>query len=368
MNSKEPKVISVNISTATFIKIVVLVLLLLFLFLIKEVLVILFAAIIFAAALEPSVSWLHKRKIPRTISILLIYLVVIALLVLTVRLLIPPVVEQVQGLYTDFPVYSEKIATWFSEFRDYSAESGFLDNVGESLQGVENVLVQTASNLFSGIMNFFGGVISVLLVAVITFYILVKENAMKRLVWSIAPSQYQPYILQLLSRMQKKIGAWLRGQLILCLIIGLMAFVGLWIAGVPYALILALIAGLGEFVPFIGTIVTSVPAILIAFTQSPYLALFVVVWYVIIQQVEGSVIVPKLMQKAVGLHPIVSITVLLIGFKLGGVVGALLAIPVATAVGVFLGDIFGERKAAMKEVAEEKEAVVKEEGRGKREE
>lgn len=344
MNSKEPKVISVNISTATFIKIVVLLLLLLFLFLIKEVLAILFAAIIFASALEPSVSWLRKRKIPRTLSILLIYLLVIIALVLVVRLLIPPIAGEMQGLYTDFPVYFEKIMNWFGEFSPYSAERGLWAGASESLRGLEAVLLQTAGNVFSGLVNFFGGVLSVLLVGVIAFYILAQDNAIKKLIWSAAPSQYQPYLLQLIDRVQKKIGRWLSGQILLCLIIGLMVYLCLILIGVKYALVLAVIAGIGEFIPFIGPILTALPAILIAWNHSAYQAFLVIGAYLLIQQIENHLIVPKVHQRTVGLHPLVTILVLLIGAKLAGVAGALLAIPVATAVGVFLGDMLGGRE------------------------
>jgi predicted PurR-regulated permease PerM len=162
---------------------------------------------------------------------------------------------------------------------------------------------------------------------------------MKKLVWSVVPIRHQPYIMQLINRMQKKIGMWLRGQLILSLIIFALTYIGLLILGVKYALVLALIAGLTEFIPYLGPLLAAIPAVFLAFTQSPMLAVFVAVLYYVIQLTENNILVPKIMQKAVGLNPIVSIAVLLIGFQLAGVVGAILSIPVATAASVFFKDV-----------------------------
>jgi predicted PurR-regulated permease PerM len=154
--------------------------------------------------------------------------------------------------------------------------------------------------------------------------------------------------MQLVNRMQDKIGLWLRGQIILSVIIFLLTYLGLSILGVKYALVLALVAGLTEFVPYLGPILAAIPAVFFAFTQDPMLAVFVIVLYYIIQLFENNFIVPQLMQKVVGLNPVVSIVVLLIGFKVGGIIGVILAIPVATAIGVFAKDIFQKRMSLKK--------------------
>lgn len=152
--------------------------------------------------------------------------------------------------------------------------------------------------------------------------------------------------MNLANRMQSKIGLWLRGQLILSFIIFLLIYVALSILGVKYALILALVAGMTEFVPYLGPILAAVPAIILVFAQSGFvMALFVAIIYYLVQLIENNIIVPKVMQKVVGLNPIVSIAVLMIGFNLGGVVGAILSIPVATAVSVFVKDVFDNKMA-----------------------
>jgi len=192
------------------------------------------------------------------------------------------------------------------------------------------------------VAGFFGGVITLLIIAVLSFYMVVEDDAAKRLFRHLAPADKQEHISGLIQKMQEKIGAWLRGELVLMFIIGLVTYIGLVVLGVEYALVLAIIAGVSEIVPYAGPIIATVPAVAIAFTQSPILGLMVLVLYFLIQQLENNFLVPKVMQKATGLNPVISLVVLLIGFKVGGVMGAVLAIPVTTMIAVFLSDYFNE--------------------------
>jgi len=339
------KPLNINISTVTILKVIFILLLLYFLYLIKSVIIILFVALILASALGPWVDWMQKKKIPRVIGIILIYLVLFAIISSVIYLIIPPIIEQVRELSTSFPAILEKMTSSFSAFRNYTSQHGIFDNVKNTLGGISSNLEQAAGGVFSTLAGVFGSIFSFFLVLVITFYMVVEENATRKIVWSVVPARHQPYVMQLMTRMQRKIGLWLRGQLILSLIIFSLTFLGLKILGVKYALVLALIAGLTEFVPYLGPILAAIPAIFLAFIQAPMLALFVAVLYYIIQLVENNIIVPKLMQKVVGLNPVVSIAVLLIGFKIAGIMGAVLSIPVATAVSVFIRDIFEKRVA-----------------------
>ncbi|HPW44524.1 MAG TPA: AI-2E family transporter, partial [bacterium] len=190
----------------------------------------------------------------------------------------------------------------------------------------------------------FNGLFSVFLIMVLTFYMVVEENAIKKIVWSLTPARHQAYAIDLVGRMQLQIGYWLRGQLILCLAIFLLTYLGLSILGVKYALLLALVAGLTEAIPYLGPILGGVPAVLLAMTQSPRLALVVIVMYLIIQQLENNILVPQIMKRAANVNPITSIIVLLVGYKIGGVAGAVIAIPVATAVSVGLKDLFNYKE------------------------
>jgi len=341
------KPININITTFTIFKVIMVFLLLYFLFLIKDILIILFISLIFSSAVDPWVDWMQKRKIPRVIGVLLIYFVLFAVLASALVLIIPPIVEQIGDLSANFPNYFNKVISGITAFKEFSAQYGILDSIKENLGTLSSNLQSAAGSIFSTVTNIFGGILSFFLVLVLTFYMVVEENAIKKLVWSIAPEQHQPYIMQLINRMQKKIGLWLRGQLILSLVIFLLTYLALTIFKVKYALVLALIAGITEFVPYLGPTLGAIPAIFLAFTQSPLLAAFVAIIYYIIQLVENNILVPKIMQKAVGLNPIISISVLMIGFKVAGVVGAIMSIPVATAMSVFIKDIFASRAAVV---------------------
>ncbi len=339
------KTLNISVTTFTIIKVILIFLILYFLFLVKDILAILFVSLILASAVDPWVDWMQKRKIPRGIGVVVIYSVMFMVVSLVIYSIIPPIAKEVGELASNFPKILDKIMAGFSAFKAYSLEHGFLDNVKDSLGTISTTLQTAAAGVFSTVTGIFGGIFSFFLVLVITFYMIVEENAIKKLIFSIALTQHQPYIMQLINRMQRKIGMWLRGQLILSLIIFVFTYIGLLILGVEYALVLALIAGLTEFIPYLGPMLAAIPAIFLAFTQSPILALFVAGLYYVIQLVENNILVPKVMQKAVGLNPIVSITVLLIGFKIAGVVGAILSIPVATAISVFVKDLF-EHKVA----------------------
>lgn len=346
----DKKPININITMTTVIKIILILVLLYFLILIQDVLAVLFVSLIFSSAVDPWVDWMQKRKIPRAFGVLLIYLTAFTIIGTTIYLIIPPIANEVGELSNNFPKYVEKISSGITVLKNYSIQHGILDNVKNNLGSLSANLQRAASSIFSTVTGIFGGIFSFFLVLVMTFYMVVEENAIKKLVWSLAPAQHQPYVMQLVNRMQKKMGLWLRGQLILSFVIFILTYIGLSLLGVRYALVLALIAGITEFIPYLGPMIGAIPAVLLAFLQEPIMALFVIILYMIIQWTENNILVPKIMQKAVGLNPIISIAVLLMGFKVAGVVGAILAIPVATAISVFVQDMFESKEAAHKEI------------------
>lgn len=336
--------ININITTGAIIKIILIFLIVYFLYLVRDILAILFVALILASAIDPWVDWMQNKKIPRGIGVLLIYFILFSFVSLVIYLIVPPIAKEIGELASSFPKILDKIIAGFSALKEYTDQRGILGNVKDSFGTISSGLQNAAGGVFSTVTGIFGGIFSFFLVLVLTFYMVVEENAIKKLIFSIAPSEHQPYIMQLINRMQEKIGMWLRGQLILSLIIFIFTYVGLSILGVKYALVLALIAGLTESIPYLGPMLAAIPAVFLAFTQAPILALFVAILYYVIQLTENNILVPKIMQKAVGLNPIVSIAVLLIGFQIAGIVGAILSIPVATAVSVFIKDVFDRQK------------------------
>ena len=338
--SDKDKKISIDISSSTIIKIIVILALLGFLYLIKEVLAIIFVAIILTSSFAPWINWLKRKKIPRAVSILIIYIIILSILGLIVSLLVDPLTEQIAQLNENLPQYFEGVSGKFVDLQNFLREKGYVENVNQFLTTIQGSLAETTGGIWGAISGIFGGLVSVVVVLVITFYMTVEEDALKRLVWSITPSKYQPFFLQKISEAQRKLGLWFKGQMILGLIIALMSFIALKIIGIKYALVLALIAGLFEIVPILGPILAGIVAVLLTLASVGWTkAVFVVIIYIFIQQIENNFLVPKIMQKAVGLNPIISIIVLLIGAKLAGIIGALLAIPLAVVVSVFARDL-----------------------------
>ncbi|NCN07067.1 AI-2E family transporter [Candidatus Falkowbacteria bacterium] len=341
-NPELSKKVTFDVSIMALFKLSVLFLIIFFLFFVRDVILIVFVSLILASALDPWVDYMQKHKIPRGFGILIIYLVAVLVLAGTVYLIIPPITIEVKNLSKDFPMYWEKINSSVDSFRTYSDSHGWTENIQQSLDELQSnvgALAGAAGGIFNTAFAFLGGIVSIFIVAVLTFYLTVEEHAMKRVLRSLVPVKYQPYVTHLVNRIQEKIGMWLRGQLILSLIIFLLSWFGLTILGVKYALVLALFAGVTELIPYLGPFIGAIPAIFIALTQAPILALFVLIVYVIIQQLENHVIVPKVMQKAVGLNPIITIISMMIGFKLAGVLGIVIAIPVATAISIALSDV-----------------------------
>jgi len=344
--------ININVTSGTIIKTIAIFVLFYFLYLVSDILILFFVSLVFSSALDPWVDKLKKKKIPRSASVLMLYFVVFSVLGATLYLIVPPIINEINSISNNFPSYFESISSKFSILKDYSLKYGLLDNTKSSFDVVTGYLQNTASGVFFTLFNIFGGIFSFVLILVLTFYMVVEESAIKKLVWSIAPEKNQSYIMHLINRIQLKLGHWLRGQLIVSLSLAVMSYVGLEILGVNYALVLALLVGFFSFIPYMGAILGAMPAVFIAFTQSPLLAILAIVLFYIVHFIEGNFLQPKIMQKAVGLNPIVSILAILAGFKLAGFIGAILSIPVTTALSVFIKDIFNS-KEERRETAEE---------------
>src|SRR3990167_2963649 len=344
MEIKKQTAQSIDISTKTLIKIVIILISLIFLYSIRQVLGILFVSFVIAAALDPWVDKMQRRKIPRGIGILLLYLAAFGIVSFVVFLLIPPISEEVRALAQDFPRYYDEIVKNFLSAREATEKFGLSDEAEKSIRSLSQSLDRLTSGIFSTIASIFGGFISLLGVLVIIFYMTIEEDGLKKFFQAIAPVKYQPYFSQKINTVQRKLGDWLKGQLLLSVIIGAISYLGLLILGVKYAIVLALVAGVTEFIPYVGPLLGAIPAVFLAFTQSPFKAILVVILYIVIQQLENQFIAPKVVQKSVGLNPIVTIVAMLIGAQIAGLVGVILAVPAATIVWVFASDIMKEKR------------------------
>ena len=329
----------VTVSTLTLIKVALILLLLWALYLIYDVLILLVASLLFASALDPWVDTMQKKhRIPRTISILTIYAVFVSIIVSAIVLIAPPLIEEISQIAREFPHYYSSVNEWLINF---GRQTG---GTAAPSQGLSDALTSATAGAFSVVTGIFGGIASFILVLFITYYLVADEGAIKRMAM-IAPKDKQAYITNLIIRLQKQMGIWLRAQLTLMGIIGVLTYVILLLIGMPYALLLAVIAGLTEFIPYLGPLLGAVPAVVLASSVSPTMIIIVIGAYYLIQLFENNIIVPKIMEKALGLSPVVSILVFLIGARLAGIAGALLAIPLATAAMVIVNDLLSPKTA-----------------------
>jgi predicted PurR-regulated permease PerM len=338
------KKITIEVSSLTIFKIVIVGLLLAVAYYLRDILMLVFISLILASAIDPWVDFMQKKRIPRILGITFIYIIALAALFSSSYLLIGPISNEIKSLSADFPGYWEKASAGWQQLELFSKNHGLDTNIQNVLTTAQEALTLMATNFFGGIFSFFGDIFSILVVLVMTFYLALYDTSMKKSLRLVLPAKYQPYFMHLINRMQEKIGLWLRGQLLLSLIIFILSLIGLLLLGVKYAWVLALFAGITEIIPYLGPFIGAIPAVFIAFTFSPALGLAVLVLYFIIQESENYIIVPQVMKRAVGLNPVIVITAMMIGMQIAGLIGIIIAIPVTTALGVLIDDLLSHKK------------------------
>ncbi|EKD58330.1 MAG: protein of unknown function UPF0118 [uncultured bacterium] len=329
----------IDISTGAIIRTIAIVLGLWFLYLVRDVVALFFLSVILTATLDPAIDWLSRRKISRSFGVIIIYIALFLIVGMFVSLAAPPLVSQFKSFAQNIPAYSSSLANTFAGVEKYAFSYGISFDSHDFLQNLAGNFFQSSSQFFGATVGVFTFFISLLVILALTFYMSVKEDGMNKFLVSITPQDHQEYVISVADRIKVKIGKWLGGQILLMLIIFLLDFIALSIFNIPYALALALLAGLLEIVPYLGPIISASLASLVGFFISPVTGLIVLGILTVIQQIESHIIVPQIMKKAVGLNPVVVILSLLIGAKLGGTLGAILAVPIATSIGVIIGDI-----------------------------
>jgi len=271
-----------------------------------------FLCFLFMEGLHPAVSWLEKIKIPRVLAILLVYIFIIAALSISVVGVIPDLVEQSTILIRNLPNALKNIDFLGLNFVDFSSQLRILENL--------------PGNIASLVMSLFSNILSIFVFFVITFYLLLERKNFDHYLKNIFGQNSQKAIA-VVNQLEKRLGIWVSAQLMLMLIIGILSYLGYLIIGVNFALPLAIIAGILEMVPNIGPTIASILAGIFGLTISPITGILAVIWGIIVQQLENNFIVPKIMKEAIGINPLITILLIASGAKLGGVVGAIIALP-----------------------------------------
>jgi predicted PurR-regulated permease PerM len=329
----------IDISSRTILRVVIILAAAWFIYVIRDVLMMLFAAIIIAAAIEPVADRLQRRRIPRAVTVLGVYVVFLLIFSAVVTLLIPPLTAQVRQLAESLPHLVQLLKDWrllSPAIGDAVAVQSIQDlllRFGENLTNVGVSVVEQTRNIFSGVF-------STLFVFILAFYLVIENDALLKILRLIIPREHFPYVERTVNRIQRGLGRWLLAQLALAVVVGVVVGLGLWLIGVKYALLLGLLAGLFEIIPVIGPIMAAIPGVVVALSQSVVIGVIAIAFYVLVQQLENHLLVPNIMRRAAGLNPLVTLVAILLGARLAGVVGIMLAVPVAIIITIFWSDLF----------------------------
>ena len=300
------------------------------LFQIMQIILALFVAVVLMSALNPIVDKIQRKYFPRILAIVLVYAMILSGFVLIIASVIPPLIEQTSILINQAPLQIQQL--------------GVLGIDPNLLFSQMPNLAEIPANILKFSLGLFSNIVALLAIFLITFYLLLERKDLQHHLIVLFGEGQEKRAADFIDKAEKRLGGWVRGEIILMTIIAVMTYLGLRILGIEFALPLALLAGVLEIVPNIGPIISSVPAIIAGLAISPLMGLAVAALYFLIQQLENTLIVPKVMEKTAGVNPLVTILSLAIGFKLGGIIGAILAVPVVLLLQVVASEVFTSKR------------------------
>lgn len=313
---------------------------------IVDVLLAVLVAAILATGIAPIVADLERvhwgrrrRHLSRNWAIGIVFLILLLALLLLTGLLVTPVVLEAQQFIANLPQKLQElkglVQGWQDRYTWLPDLAGLVERLPQEISRLSRFFAPAAGVA----VRFVGGIVTVITVLVLAFYMLVEGPVVKAGFLALFPRTNRGQIADVVERIGAKFGGWIRGQLLLGLIIGTAAGAGMAVISMPFAILLGIVAGVTELIPIVGPVLGAIPAVFLALFQPTWKLIFVIGWYAFIQQAEANFIVPRVMRRSVGLSPLLTITALIVGAKLLGVAGALLAVPVAAALQVVVGTI-----------------------------
>ena len=370
--TKEVKIVlSVESVIKSTIAIFLLIALVQVLGMIKSIIIIFLVALFLSATINPAVDKLANYKIPRALGIIIIYILVLSIFVIMFSNLVPIIADQIGQLATSVKDIVQNLVTnpnpdsWILKqlqpFADQVWQNvdqkELVSQISNTLKGIASQLTNFAGNAIGAIFTVFNGIFNLFLVLIITFFMVMNSRHTSNFFHSLFPHKYSAYISLKSKQISTRIGEWIRGQLLLALAMGILTLIVFSVIGLNYALTLSLVSAVAEFIPYLGPLITFGSAALIALNQDPIMLLWLIPAYAIMQFVEGNVLVPLIVGKSVGLNPIIVIFALLsgatIGIKIGGsfglgLVGMIIAVPIANIISLFVEDYTGKRNDSVK--------------------
>lgn len=349
--NKEKESQTIRIESGTIVKAIVIALLFVALYFLRDIALLILAAVVIASAIEPATLWFDKKlHVPRLLGVIIIYLAIFIVAFCIFYFLIPPILNETIDVIIKAPEITKSFSLDLIT-GGYFESGTTLGNLSKTVSlsdiilQLQNLVSNLSGSVVSVFSKVFGGALSFMLVMIISFYLAVQEKGIQNFLKVVVPFKHEKYIIDLWDRSQKKIGRWMQGQIILALTVGVLVFLGLTILGIENALLLSVLAAAFEIIPLIGPVLSSIPAIAIAFLDGGLtLSLMVVGLYVIIQQFENHLIYPLVIKKVVGVPALIVIISLVIGAKLIGILGILLAVPLAAVLMEYANDIDARKK------------------------
>lgn len=317
------------------------------LFLVRGALQLVYLSVMLALGFSPMVRWIEQRhwfgrgrRTPHWLAILLFYVLLVAMILLALEIIVPPLVAQARDLYAHLPDYSERVQKWLVDHHILSRPFTLAELVERAPSPNATVF-----GILGAVNQAVGGLLTGFMVLLLSFYLLVEGEQLFKSFLRWFPDESRPLWSRIAGDAAVKVGGWMIGQFVLCVLIGTTAGIGFWIIGLPYFYVLALICGIGELIPMIGPIAAAVPAILVASTVGMNTAIIVTIYLFVQQQIENNIIIPRLMHKQTGISPILVMVAILIGGSLLGVLGALLAVPTAAVIQILVREYLDQRDA-----------------------
>jgi predicted PurR-regulated permease PerM len=313
-------------------------------FLVREVLLLIYMSGLLAIGFSPIVRLIERqralpigtRRFPRWLAILILYLFIIGVLIGIGFLIVPPIVHQGRQLWGAIP-------EMYDRAQAFLIQKGLLTESLTMQEAVARAPVSkggdAVTTVFGAIAGVVGGLFGLLTILILTFYLLVDADQLRSTLLRLFQKDRRALIASMSRDITVKVSAWLVGQLTLGAIIGATSALALWLIGVPFFYVLALISGVGELIPVVGPILSAIPAIAVASSISLKTVLMVVIFFVVQQQFENHILVPKVMERQVGVSAVTVIVSLLIGGKMLGIVGAILAVPTAAILQVLFTEL-----------------------------
>jgi len=315
--------LQISVSWGSLWKILAMVTLVAVLYISKDVFVAALLAIVISAALDPFVSWLEKRRIPRILGTLGVYIIVIFIIALVLYVVLPILLTELNGILEN----SSDIFGGLIE--SVGIKSTVLQTLAESLNTFTDNLLGGKTTLITLLSQLLGGLLLAAIVFVVSFYLTIGRDGVERFMQAVLPYRFHHGVLMVYGRIREKISHWFAGQIFLSLVVGTAVFIGLEILGVRYSFILGITAALFELVPYVGPIFAGSLAVITSMTQSTTLGFYTLGLFIVIQQLESHLLIPVVNKYTTNLNPVIVILSLLVGGKTLGIVGVVLAVPLA---------------------------------------